>query len=105
MTNSKMYKVLCPIEDKDGKTTRWARLGSGFTNKDESVNLYLDALPVQAFGGTQIKLQLREYSEEDLRRRDDYRASNGNGRRDTPVFDRTAQGSLGSQGSLESIPF
>lgn len=56
----RMFKVLCPIERKDG-TTFWLRVGSGFPNKDQSVNLYLDVLPANG------KLQLRELDEEDLK--------------------------------------
>ena len=59
----KMFKILCPIERKDGKT-HWMRVGTAFPNKDESVNLYLDVLPAN------LKLQLRELTEEDLRDRD-----------------------------------
>lgn len=56
---SRMFKVLSPIERKD-HTTFWMRVGTGYANKDNSVNLYLDALP------TNQKLQLRELDEEDL---------------------------------------
>ena len=59
----KMFKILCPIERKDGKT-HWMRVGTGFPNKDDSVNLYLDVLPAN------LKLQLRELTEEDLRDRE-----------------------------------
>lgn len=65
---SRMFKVLCPIERKDGKTY-WMRVGSAFTNKDLSVNIHLDVLPVN------LKLQVRELDEDDLqaraKRRDD----------------------------------
>lgn len=64
---SRMFKVLCPIERKDGKT-HWLRLGTAFTNKDQSLNIHLDALP------SNLKLQVRELDEEDLQR--------GNGHRD-----------------------
>ena len=58
-----MFKILCPIERKDG-STYWMRVGTGFPNKDDSVNLYLDVLPANQ------KLQLREMDEEDLREKD-----------------------------------
>ncbi len=58
----RMFKVLCPIERKDG-ATHWMRIGSGFANKDQSVNIYLDVLPAN------LKLQLRELDEEDLQPR------------------------------------
>lgn len=63
----RMFKVLSPIERKDG-TTYWMKLGIGYPNKDQSVNLYLDALPLNH------KLQLREMEEEDFaprKRKDD----------------------------------
>ncbi len=59
----KMYKILCPIERKEGKT-HWMRVGTAYPNKDDSVNLYLDVLPAN------LKLQLRELTEEDLRDRE-----------------------------------
>jgi hypothetical protein len=48
----------------------WMRLGSAFTNRDDSLNIYLDALPKS------FQLQLRELDEEDLRRRESYRNNN-----------------------------
>jgi hypothetical protein len=77
MMNGKMYKILVPIKGKDNETTHWARLGSAFTNKDGSLNCYVDAIPVQAFGGKELMLQIRELSEEDLRRRDERKSTNG----------------------------
>jgi len=64
----RMFKVITPIEKKDGSTF-WLRVGTGFPNKDQSINLYLDAMPFTH------KLQIREVEEEDLvprgRKRDD----------------------------------
>jgi hypothetical protein len=55
----RMFKVITPVEKKDGGTY-WMRIGTGYPNKDQSINLYLDALPINQ------KLQLREMDEEDL---------------------------------------
>jgi hypothetical protein len=45
-----------PDRDDETKTyTRWVRIGAGFTNRDGSINLILDALPL----GTN-RLQIRE---------------------------------------------
>ena len=52
--HKQMFKVMCPIEKKDGTGTYWGRAGVGYRNKDESINLYLDFLPING------KLQLRE---------------------------------------------
>lgn len=49
-------RVLCPVSSKDGKTF-WLRMGAGFRNRDKSINIYLDGLPVNG------KLQLREWDE------------------------------------------
>jgi hypothetical protein len=59
----RMFKVLCPIEKKDGGGTHWMRVGTAFPNKDQSINLYLDAIPVG-----HNKLQLREMDDEDFNR-------------------------------------
>jgi hypothetical protein len=59
----KMFKILCPIERKDG-STHWMRVGTGFPNRDDSVNLYLDVLPANQ------KLQLRELDAEDMKARE-----------------------------------
>ncbi|MCX5747354.1 MAG: hypothetical protein NT062_33225 [Proteobacteria bacterium] len=55
----KMFKVLTPVE-RDHKTY-WVRSGTAFTNKDDSINIHLDVLPVNG------KLQLRDFDEEDRR--------------------------------------
>jgi len=61
----KMFKVLAMLPKKGaGGGTYWARVGTGFTNRDNSVNIYLDLIPKN------FELQLREYDEEDLRKRD-----------------------------------
>ena len=69
----KMFKVLCPIEKDDGKTTYWMRVGVAFVNRDQSINLYLDVLPKNG------KLQVRELDEEDLRQRDERRRERSGG--------------------------
>jgi hypothetical protein len=58
MSQTERKKVLCPMQNKAGKTY-WVRMGSAFTNKDGSTNVYLDALPVNQ------KLQIRDLTEED----------------------------------------
>ena len=62
MFQKRMFKVISPIEKKEGGTY-WMRVGTGFTNKDDSINIYLDAWPKN------FQLQLRELDEEDLRKR------------------------------------
>ncbi|MBK9071724.1 MAG: hypothetical protein IPL79_12090 [Myxococcales bacterium] len=48
----KRFNVVSPVERKDGKTF-WVRIGVGYANRDNSINMYLDALPVNQ------RLQLR----------------------------------------------
>jgi len=72
VVQKKMFKVLSAIEKRDGGTF-WMRVGSAFTNRDNSVNIYLDVLPKN------FQFQLRELDEEDLRRRDPQRAGGAGG--------------------------
>ena len=65
----KMYKVISPIEKKGGGTY-WMRVGSAYTNRDDSINLYLDAVPVPNGKSSRYELQIRELTEDDLRRRE-----------------------------------
>jgi hypothetical protein len=59
VVHKRMFKVLCPIE-RDG-VTRWVKLGLGHANKDESINVYFDSLPLNG------RIQIRAYTEEELR--------------------------------------
>lgn len=59
----KMWKVLAPIAKGDSKTF-WMKLGVAYTNRDGSINLYLDAMPL---GEKNNKFQLRDYDEPDRR--------------------------------------
>jgi hypothetical protein len=68
-----MFKVIAPMEKSDGGVW-WLRCGNGFRNKDDSLNLYLNCLPVASSKG-EIKLQVRELTEEDLRQSAEKRAS------------------------------
>lgn len=71
-----MKKVLCPIKSKDGEKTFWMRVGSAFVNRDGSLNVYLDANPING------KLQIRELDERDERpRRTDGDRTDGAGAR------------------------
>lgn len=96
MLQKRMFKVICPMEGRDGANTWWMRCGTGFTNKDDSINIYLNALPLQMKDG-QVKLQIRELTEEELRQRDDKRTSYGS----RP----SAGGGSASPMVQDSIPF
>ncbi len=62
-TAKKIYKAMMIVERKDGKS-HWMRIGTAFPNRDDSINVYLDAYPKDG------KVQIREFDEEDLRRKD-----------------------------------
>jgi hypothetical protein len=64
------FKVLAAIPKRDGGHF-WMRCGTGHTNKDDSINVYLDVMPKD------MKFQLRELDEEDLRKREAHRAAQG----------------------------
>src|ERR1043165_9895801 len=73
--NKKMFKVISPVEKRDGGKY-WMRCGVGYRNKDESINMYIDAFPITAGkDGKPRTLQLREMTEEELRERSEKRAS------------------------------
>lgn len=69
MYDKKMFKVICNIEHANGRGSHWMRLGTGFENKDKSINVILDAIPV---GQKEVQLQIRELDEEDLKKRELY---------------------------------
>jgi len=68
LQQKQMFKVLCPMKKADGGTY-WMKLGVGFRNKDNSINIHLDALPLG-----EGKLQLREFDDEDRRRMESKRS-------------------------------
>ena len=55
--NSKMKVVFTIVESEKGDKSFFRRVGTGFVNRDDSMNIYLDALPV---GG---KLHIRDADE------------------------------------------
>jgi hypothetical protein len=66
-TGGKRLAVFAIPESKDGEKTFWTKIGVAFTNRDGSITLLLDALPL----GTN-RLQVREQRE-----RDDARPAGG----------------------------
>jgi hypothetical protein len=88
-----MFKVVSPIE-RNG-TTYWPRCGTGFENRDQSINLYIDMIPAAAKDGA-IKLQVRELTEEEQRERAEKRAT---------VVGRPSDAAIGSTTPANSVPF
>ena len=79
MTSNKKYKILAIVPRSDGNGDFFLKCGVGFENKDASINMFLESLPVSGLGSKGgLKLQLREWDDvEDQRRRDAYRAAGG----------------------------
>lgn len=75
MVQKRMYKVLTPIPKRDGTGSWFMRIGNGFTNKDNSINVYLDAIPVGIQPGKGMTLTIKELDENDLRQREAHRAN------------------------------
>jgi hypothetical protein len=97
-----MFKVISPIE-KDGGGTFWLRCGSAFVNKDNSINIYLDAMPLRTKQGEGVKLQLRELTDEELRERAEKRATySARGTLDRFTAPPTAQPGLAG---VDAVPF
>ncbi len=65
-TTRKPYKVVYTIVQRarDGKKF-WLRIGAAFTNRDGSLNVHLDAMPVNG------QLQIRDYQPLEDRKRSD----------------------------------
>ncbi len=61
MSNSKRYEVFNIIEKGEGQKSFWMRIGVAFTNRDGSLDVRLDALPLNG------RLQIREPRERDER--------------------------------------
>jgi hypothetical protein len=71
----RQFKVISPMPLRDGGTY-WLRCGTGYVNKDNSINVYLDALPLTlGKDGRGVTIQLRELTDEELRERAEKRAT------------------------------
>jgi len=66
----KRKKVLCPIE-RNGKT-HWNNMGVGFVNKDNSINVVLNGVPLNG------KLQIRDWDDEETYARKQQQWRSGN---------------------------
>lgn len=100
MLQKRMYKVITPIERKDGGKF-WMRLGNAYVNKDNSINVYLDAVPlVPGRDGQGVTLQLRELTDDELRERAEKRAT---------YASRSSVGPLNppspASGGVDAVPF
>ncbi|MCS6797822.1 MAG: hypothetical protein NZ898_04730 [Myxococcota bacterium] len=60
--NGREFKVVYTIVER-GQKKHWVRIGAAYTNRDGSLNVYLDAVP------TNGQLQIRDYRPFDERGR------------------------------------
>ncbi len=95
-TEKKIYKVLAAVPRHDGAGEWWMKVGSGFGNRDDSMTIYLDAIPTHG-NGKSLRLVIRPLDARDLERREAYRAGNTGG--------RSADGSASSSAASEASPF
>ena len=72
MFQKRMFKVISPIDLNNGGKY-WMRVGSAFVNKDNSINVHLDAVPFNQKDG--LMVQLREFTDDELRERAEKRAT------------------------------
>jgi hypothetical protein len=95
-----MFKVIAPQDRKDGNGKYWMRLGSAFVNKDNSINVYLDAVPFGQKDG--LMVQLREYTEDELRERSERKSSSYSARGTLGQSSLTDPNMFGSSPALPS---
>ncbi|HEU4615179.1 MAG TPA: hypothetical protein VFS15_23965 [Kofleriaceae bacterium] len=95
-----MFKVITPIERKDGGKF-WMRLGNAYVNKDNSINVYLDAVPLVAGrDGQGVTLQLRELTDDELRERAEKRATYASRSSLSPLTPPSP-----ASGGVDAVPF
>jgi len=95
MTQKRMFNVLAAIPKHDGSGEWWMRVGRGSENRDDSINVYLDAIPATG-NGKGIKLQIRELDADDLAKRDAFRANAGTSSSVEPPARSGVPGSAGN---------
>jgi hypothetical protein len=89
--DKRTFKVLAPISKHDGGHW-WMRCGTGYMNRDNSINIYLDAMTKE------MRFTLRELDDEDLRRRETYRSGGDGGAA------RAMDGGMTPPGRLPTMP-
>ncbi|HEY4175287.1 MAG TPA: hypothetical protein VGM90_00575 [Kofleriaceae bacterium] len=110
MTSTQKFKILAIVPKLDGKGEFFTKVGIGFRNKDQSINLFLETLPLQSLNGKPVKLQIREWDERDERPRENFRSPSrdvvaGDYATDAGVGPGAGSGSGVGSGSSATIPF
>ena len=96
MDEVKKKRVLCPCSGKDGKTY-WVGMGRAFTNRDNSINVYLDSLPVNG------KLQIRDWEDPPWEKRE--RGAPGDGAASRPAAQQQSLPGDGRPAGNDDLPF
>lgn len=102
MNHSKRFKVLAIMAKSDGTGEYFTRVGTAFENKDSSINVYVELLPL---GGKQVKLQIRELDERDLREREASRSRSDGYQARTSGDPLGSRAAIASASSGDSVPF
>lgn len=82
MSNKQRYDAMMvtEFEGREGKKSFWTKIGAGFTNKDGSIGVQLDAIPVNGKIILQVPLS-KEEKEEKFGKRDRDRDDDRGGRK------------------------
>lgn len=91
----KQFKILAEVPRYDGNGTYLMKIGTGFENRDASINGIVESLPITAFGPKGFKIHIRELDARDLEKREQYRVAAG----------RTPEPTAGASGASEALPF
>ena len=66
MIGAKRFKVSAIVPKQDGTGEWFQKIGVAFENKDQSLNAYIELLPLTAMSPKGIKLHIREVTEADM---------------------------------------
>ncbi len=71
----KQLKILAEVPRFDGSGSYMVKVGSAFTNRDESINGFIESLPLAALSPKGFKIHIRELDARDLEKREAYRTA------------------------------
>lgn len=71
----KQLKILAEVPRFDGNGTYMLKVGTAFTNRDDSINGFIESLPLAALSPKGFKIHIRELDARDLEKREAYRTA------------------------------
>lgn len=95
MENVKL-KVVWMITERGDKSF-WTRIGSGFTNRDGSLSIQLDAIPMPG-----SRIQVRDYTPRDVSTDETNQSANPSSMQQSPLL---TNGPSASTGTADPCPF